>query len=118
MVYQLLIADKCLLVASIIHEIIVLALLVEVLHLPFLDVRLADLVAALEGGLQHPPRKQTADAGSDESRALSGFDVLELDDFEGFAVDLNLQALPEVRSVNHAGHASRSPSPPVEWMGV
>ncbi len=35
---------------------------------------------------------------------LPGLHVLELDDFERFPVDLNLQALAELRCVDDTGH--------------
>ena len=42
--------------------------------------------------------------GAHERRALARLDVLELDDLEGLAVDLDLQALAELGRIDDAGH--------------
>src|SRR5262249_33237202 len=107
---QNLLAQERLLVVPGVHEVVIVALLIEVLHLPLVDVRLAHLVAALEGGLQYPARQETLDAGPHERRALSRLHVLELDDLVGLSVDLDLQALPELGRIDDTGHG-RCPLP-------
>src|SRR6185295_5902915 len=74
-----------------------------------LDVRLADLVAALEGGLEDAAGEQGPDGGADERGPLARLDVLELDDLERFPVHLDLQALAEFRRLDDAGHGGSLP---------
>src|SRR5262249_38277699 len=99
-----LLPQEGLLVVAGVHEVVVLALLVEELHLPLLDVGLAHLVPALEGGLQHPAGQETLDAGADEGRPLSRLDVLDLDDLVGLPVHLDLQALAKFGGIDDTGH--------------
>src|SRR5262249_28593830 len=97
--------EEGLLVGPSVHEVVVLPLLVEVLHLLFLDVRTAHLIAALEGRLKHAPSQQAPDAGSHESRSFARLDVLNLDDLERLPVHLDLESLAEFGSVDDARHA-------------
>src|SRR5207248_10578058 len=82
-----------------------------VLHLLLFDVGAAHLLAGLEVLLQRSPGDQRLVAGADESRALAGLDVLELDDHERFVVDQDLEPVAELAGVDHVGHCGAPEDP-------
>ena len=63
---------------------------VEVLHLAGLGAHGAELLAGAEGAVDHVAVGDAAQLGPHEGRALAGLDVLELDDLEDRAVDLEV----------------------------
>src|SRR3954471_1837544 len=110
--------DVALFVVLRIHEDVVVALLVEVMHLLFLDVGASYLLAGLEVLLQGAAGDQALVAGAHERRALAGFDVLELDDHERLVVDQDLESVAELAGVDHIGHRCGLPCPESEGARV
>src|SRR5713101_8369383 len=101
-------ADVHLVIRLHVHEDVVVALLVEVLHLLLFDVRPAHLVARLQGGLEDPAGEEVADARAHERRALAWLHVLELDDLEGVPVVQDLESIPEFAGVVDLCHWASS----------
>src|SRR5207249_2192579 len=97
--------DVELLVGVEIHEDVVRAVTVEVLHVLPLDDREAHLHTRVERPLQHSPGLDVAQLRTDECAALPGLHVLELDDLEECAVEVEGHAVLEVVG----GDAHRTP---------
>src|SRR6202171_6132529 len=93
------------------------ALFIEVMHLLFLDVGAAHLLAGLEVLLQGAAGDQALVAGAHERRALAWLHVLELDDHERLVVDQDLEPVAELAGVDHIGHRRRLPCPNTRARG-
>ena len=78
-----------LVVGLVVHEHVVVALAVEVLHLALVDDRLLDLLVGAEGAVDHRAGAHVLQLGAHERAALARLHVLELDDGD--------EALGEVR---------------------
>jgi hypothetical protein len=89
-----------LVVGLLIHEDELVAVLVEELHFLVLHLGLADLLPRTEGLVEHASRAQVLDLGAHECAALAGLHVLEIGDDERLPIDLDLQTVPELRSVD------------------
>src|SRR5690606_6309028 len=74
------VGDVGLVVGLGVHEDEVVALAVEVLHLPLVDAGHLDLGAGVEGLVDRLAGQDVLQLGSDERAALAGLDVLELQD--------------------------------------
>ena len=88
--------DLDLLVVAVVHEDRGVAGVVEVLHLARLGAHRAELLAGPEGLVDHRAVLDPAQLGAHEGAALARLDVLELDDLEDLAVDLDVGAVLEL----------------------
>ncbi len=88
--------DLELLVVVVVHEDRRLAGVVEVLHLARLGAHRAELLPRPEGLVLDRPVVDLAQLGAHEGPALAGLDVLELDDLEDLAVDLDVRPVLEL----------------------
>ena len=79
-----------------VHEDEVGAVVVEVLHVPLVDVRRLDLDAGVEGLVDDLAAQDVLQLGPHEGRALAGLDVLELDDGPQLALEVEDEAVLEV----------------------
>ena len=93
--------QRDLLVGLLVHEVRVGAVGVEELHLARLGVDRAELLAGAEGTVDHIAVSRAAELGADEGAALAGLDVLELDDLEDGAFDLDVIAVLELVRGDH-----------------
>ncbi len=93
-----------LVVRDVVHEDVLLAVPVEVLHLPLVDHRLLERLTGPEGALDHRLGACVAQLGPDEGTALAGLDVLELDDREQSFREVEGHAVAEV--IGGKGHQS------------
>jgi hypothetical protein len=75
---------------------------VEELHLARLGPHRAELLARAERPVDHGAVGRPPQLGPDERPALAGLDVLELDDLEDGAVDLDVVAVLELVGRDHA----------------
>ena len=86
------------------------AVLVQELHPPHLGADRAELLAGPEGPVDHVAVAGAAQLGAHERAALAGLDVLELDDLEDRAVDVDVVAVAKlVGAEHHGGEASVRP---------
>ena len=88
--------DVDLVVGVAVHEDVVGAVLVEVLHVATVDVRGLDLDAGVEGLVDDLAGQDVLELGAHERRALAGLDVLELHDGPQLALEVEDQAVLEV----------------------
>ena len=79
-----------------VHEVVVLTVGVEVLHLADLHADLVELLTGTEGQLVDAAGPDVADLGADESAALARLDMLELDDGAHLAIDDDALAVLEI----------------------
>src|SRR5690606_12766312 len=107
--------DGDLLAAGRIHEHVAVAVLVDVLHLPFFDVGLLDLLARLVGPLEDGAGLQVPNLHAREGLALARLDELEVDDGERLAVDHHLHALADIARVHRKPRASTTPPLGRSW---
>ena len=84
-----------------IHEVVQLAVVVKVLHLLGLDMSAGILVRGAECALQHRAGHNVLEPRTDESRAFTGLDVLEIGNGPNLSIDLHSNALPEIASHQH-----------------
>jgi hypothetical protein len=82
--------DRDLLEGLGVHEVRVGAVGVQELHRPRLGAHRAELLAGAEGPVDHVSVGGAAQLGAHERAALAGLDVLELEDLEDGAVDLDV----------------------------
>ena len=90
-----------------VHEDELIALAVEVLHLPLVDGGDLHPDAGVEGAVHHLARHHVLQLGADEGAALARLDVLEVDDVPELAVDAQGHA---VLQVIRGGHVCLSPA--------
>ena len=88
--------DVRLVVGLRVHEHVVVAVVVQVLHVLALDDRLLDLDPGVERLVDHGAGPHVADLRADERAALARLDVLELDDLEQVVVELERDAVLQV----------------------
>ena len=88
--------DLDLVVALVVHEDGGVARVVEELHLAGLGPDRPELLAGLEGLVDHGAVIDPLELRAHEGAALAGLDVLELDDPEDRAVDLDVGAVLEL----------------------
>ena len=93
--------DRELLVGLLVHEVRVGAVGVEELHLARLGAHGAELLAGAERAVDHGAVGGAAQLGADERAALAGLDVLELEDLEDGALDLDVIAVLELVRGDH-----------------
>src|SRR5665811_163173 len=79
-----------------VHEDEVVAVLVQVLHGPFVDVGRVDLGPRVEGLLNHLAGQDRLEIGPHEGRTLTGLDMLELHDGPELVADVEDHAVLEV----------------------
>src|SRR5207244_2597958 len=101
-------ADVGLLVARVVHEDERVALAVEELHLPLLDVGGLELLAGADVPFDDRAREQVLEAGPREGGPLAGLDELELDDGVGVAVHEDLQPLSDLAGIVHSANFYRA----------
>jgi hypothetical protein len=77
------------------------AVRVEELHLPGLGADRPELLARPEGLVEHRAIRHPLQLRAHERAALAGLDVLELDDLEDGAVDLDVGAVLELVGADH-----------------
>jgi hypothetical protein len=92
-----------LVVAAQIHEDVVLAVEVEVLHRTLVDAGRLDLGAGVEGAVHDLAGEDVLQCRADERSALARLDVLELDDGPQLSVEIEHQAVLEVVGRGHNG---------------
>ena len=95
-----------LLVALLVHEVGLGAVVVEELDVLHLGVDARELLARAERVVDDRPRLEVLELGTDERAALSGLHVLELDDAPHRAAVLDVHAVPELVRVDDVGHVS------------
>jgi hypothetical protein len=78
-----------------VHEVVKLAVRVEILHGHVHDVRTLEALAGLEGALPDPPGLQVAQAHAIEGLALARLYELVLEDAARLAVEHDLEARAE-----------------------
>jgi len=78
-----------------VHEVPVLAVVVEVLQILVQHVGRFHTLARLEGLLQHPPRLQVAQLHPVEGLPLARLDKFVFDDDAGIAVEKELESAPK-----------------------
>src|SRR5215510_7454832 len=98
-----------------VHEVIALVL-VQVLHVLLLEVHQLDLLPRAEGVVDDPSLPHVLELGAHEGAALAGLDVLEVDDAVGLPVELDLQALLELRRGDL--HSVMFPFVSGSWLAV
>ena len=76
---------------------------VEELHLARLGAHRAELLAGAEGAVDHGAVGRAPQLRAHERPALAGLDVLELDDLEDDAVDVDVVAVLELVGVDRHG---------------
>ena len=76
------VVDVELVVGGVVHEDVVLAVAVEVLHLPLVDDGLLELLVGPVGAVDDGAGADVLQLGADEGAALARLHVLELDDGE------------------------------------
>ncbi len=79
-----------------VHEDVVGAVVVQVLHRPLVDVGRLDLDAGVERLVDDLAGEDVLQLGPHEGRALAGLDVLELDDGPQLALEVEDEAVLEV----------------------
>jgi hypothetical protein len=89
-----------------VHEDVVLAVLVEVLHLALVDTGCLDLDASVERPVDDLAGQDVLQFGADEGAALARLDVLELDDRPQAAVEVEDQTVLEVVGGGHSAFFS------------
>jgi hypothetical protein len=77
------------------------AVLVQVLHRPLVDIARLDLGAGVERAVDDLAREDVLELGAHEGAALAGLDVLELDDGPELAVEVEHEAVLEVVRGRH-----------------
>src|SRR5450759_2442388 len=85
-----------------VHEDEVVAVLVEVLHGPLVDVGRVDLGPCIEGLVDDLAGQDRLELGPHEGRALAWLDMLELDDGPELVADVEDHAVLEVVGRSHA----------------
>ena len=93
--------DRELLVGLLVHEVRVGAVGVEELHLARLGADRAELLAGAERPVDHRAVGGAAQLRAHERAALAGLDVLELEDLEDGALDLDVVAVLELVGRNY-----------------
>src|SRR4051794_21285855 len=93
-----------------VHEDVVGAVLVEVLHLALVDDSDIDLGAGVEGAVDDLAGQQVLELGADERATLARLDVLELDDVPQHAVEVEGHAVLQVVGGRHGSRTPRSRS--------
>src|SRR5215208_221361 len=93
--------DLDLVIALVVHEDRGLVRVVEELHLAVLGAYGPELLTGLEGLVDHGAVIDALQLRANEGAALTGLDVLELDDAEDPAVDLDVGAVLELVRRNH-----------------
>ena len=93
--------DRELLVGLLVHEVRVGAVGVEELHLARLGADRAELLAGAERAVDHRAVGGAAQLRAHERPALAGLDVLELEDLEDRALDLDVVAVLELVRGDH-----------------
>ena len=99
-VVKLLLSDRSLIVALHIHEVVKITVVVEILHLLTLDECLLKLSSRVERGLGNTAGDDVSHLGANESRALTGLNVLELNDLHEVALVLKGNAVSEIACSN------------------
>src|SRR5450759_417411 len=94
--------DVKLVVRVAVHEDEVVAVLVQVLHGPFVDVGRIDLGPRVEGLVDHLAGQDRLELGPHEGRTLPWLDMLELDDGPELVADVEDHAVLEVVGRSHA----------------
>ena len=102
--------DRDLLVGLGVHEVRVGAVGVEELHLARLGAHGAELLAGAERPVDHVAVGGAAQLRAHERPALAGLDVLELEDLEDRAVDLDVVAVLELVGADHGGWSVGAPA--------
>ena len=100
-IFNLVVVQGQLLEGLNVHEVVQFAVVVNVLHFLGLDDGAGHLIGGVEGALNHSAGHHVLDLGADESRALAGLHVLEVNDVPHAAVPFNSNALLEIASSNH-----------------
>ena len=90
-----------LLVGFHVHEVVQLAVVVDVLHFLGLNDGAGHLVGGVEAALDHSAGHDVLELGAHEGSALAGLHVLEVNDVPHAAVPFNSNALTEIASSNH-----------------
>ena len=103
-------AERRLLVGLGVHEDELVAVVVEELHPPVLDVRLLQLLPGAEAPIEHSTGLQVLQLGSHEGAALAGLHVLEVGDVVRLTVELDLEPVAEVRRRDSHPDLRRSPA--------
>src|SRR5215218_80871 len=88
--------DRELLVRALVHEVRVRAVGVEELHLARLGPDRPELLSGPERPVDHRTVGRPTELRADERAALAGLDVLELEDLEDRALDLDVVAVLEL----------------------
>ncbi len=111
-------ADAQLIVRLIVHEDVLVALLVEVLHRALVGVRLFQLLTALERSVDDRSGHHVLELGSDERLAFARLHKLMLDHRPRLPVDEHLEALLDVRGVRHVNplRPLTESRPPSRWV--
>ena len=100
--------ERELLVRLLVHEVHLVAVVVEVLHLLDLRVDARELLARAERLVDNGACVEVLQLRPDEGAALAGLDVLELDDPPRRAVDLDVHPVLELVRVDRLGHRRSS----------
>ena len=87
--------ERDLVVGLLIHEIIKIAVVIAVFHVFSFDDRYREACGGVERSFDDSAGDHVAHFGPDKSRALAGFDVLELDDLHKSSVVFKGQAVSE-----------------------
>ena len=92
---------------DLVHEDVVVTVAVEILGVALVDDRLFEALVRAVRALDDRPGAGVAQLGAHEGAALAGLDVLELDHGEEAVVDLDGDAVFNVRS-GDGGHGPRN----------
>ena len=83
----------------------VAVVLIEVLHAAGLGPDRPELLPGAEGPVDHRAVTGAPELGPHERPALARLDVLELDNAEDLAVDLDVRAIAEFVGADHGGES-------------
>ena len=100
-VAELVSVDRELLKGLHVHEIIEIAIIVEILHLLALNDRVLEFIGWVEGALSDRARDDILELGADESGALARLYVLELDDLKNLSVHVESDTVFEISGYYH-----------------
>ena len=90
-----------LLVSLCVHKVIQVTIVVEILHLLCFNVSGGILVGGAEGSFENRTCHDVLKAGTYERGALTGLNVLKIDDGPDLSVYFYGYALPEIASHDH-----------------
>ena len=84
-----------------IHEVVQLAVVIEIFHLLGFDDGLGHLIGGVEGALNHGAGHDILDLGADKGSTLAGLYMLKVHDRPNAAIPFYGNALFEIASSNH-----------------